>query len=137
MPGPAIDDMFAALRPAAEQVASAIGCDVLEAIFSEVAGYAELGQPSLAATREEATRNAESLSDTLALTYCPGFGATEFKLVKGGQFTGFVGYHRDGTPLACIIRGFSEVVIGGNGIKESGYLSIASVYSLVPKNALR
>lgn len=133
MPGLTIDDMFDALMPAAEHVAAEIGCEVLGVVFSEVAGDAELGQAILAVTMEEATRYANYLSDTLALTYCPRFGATEFKLVKGGQFTGLVGYNRDGTPLACIIRGFSEVVIGNNGTKEQGYVSIASVYSLVPK----
>ncbi len=132
MPGLTIDDMFSALKPAAERVALAVGCEVWGVIFSEVAGDAELGRPSLAATKEEATRHANYLSDTLALTCCTTFGATSFKLVKAGQSAGVIGYNRDGTPLACIIRGFFLAAVGANGTEESGYVSIASVYSLVP-----
>ena len=107
---------------------------MLRVIFSEGYGDQTSGKLELAATREEAVRHAHSLSDTLALTYCPHFGAANFRQVKSGKFTGVVGYHRDGTPIACIIRGIFQAVGGINGTEERGYVSIASVYSLVPKS---
>ena len=73
MPDTTIDDMFIALNPAAEQVAAAVKCDVLHPIFSEGYGNQNSGQPAIASTREEAVKNAGSLSDTLALIYCPSF----------------------------------------------------------------
>ena len=132
-----IDDMFDALKPAAEQVAAAVGCEVLRAILSEGYGDKTSDEPVIAATKERAVRNAYELSDTLALTYCPRFGATRFKLAKGGDFTGVIGYHSDGTPLVCIIRGTIELNIGEDAAPKVGYLAIATVYSLVPKSSDR
>ena len=130
-----IDDMFIALNPAAKQIAAAVKCDVLHPIFSEGYGNQISGKPTIAVTKDDAVKNARFLSDTLALTYCHSFGATDFKLVKRGEFTGIVGYHKDGTPLVCIIRGFFEVAIGENGTQKNGYVSIATVYSLRPKSS--